>query len=508
LSGVADALGAVQQRIAAASRRGERDQSCAPVLEALAAYWSSDPASFSIPAHKGGRSLDDETLAILGDQPYRDDAPTHKGLDDRSDSYGILSHAYDLAADAFAADEALISTNGTTLSVQTAVVAVTHPGQQVAVARNVHKSVISGLILSGAEPVYVDPVYDEELALSHAVTPEALQATLEAHPDVQAMLAVSPMLTGVAAEVAALADVCHEHGIPLVTDDAWGADFHFHPELPAGSMESGADLAVMSFHKSLTGLMQTSVILVQGDRIDRERLQLAFDGFETTSTSALLIASVDAARRAMATHGEELLGRALAISRDAGMRIDEIDGIRLLGPVLDGRPGVYGRDETKILLDVTGLGITGFQAADWLYEERRVAPEAHDMHHLTFILTVADDQSVADRLVDAMRGLAEAAPELADGDVPELPAVSGLVGDYVMPPREAYLGKTRRVALGDAAGAIAAEPVSPYPPGVPLLVPGQRVHEGHIEFLRTGLAAGMVIKGASDPSLEELRVVA
>jgi arginine decarboxylase len=440
---VTDALAAVQRRIAAAAQRGERDQSCAPLLEALEAYWASDLASFSIPAHKGGRSLDDETLAVLGREPFRGDAPTHKGLDDRADSYGIVSHAYDLAADAFAADEALFSTNGTTLSVQTAVVAATHPGQQVAVARNVHKSALSGLILSGAEPVYVDPVYDDELALSYAVTPEALEATLDAKPGVRAMLAVSPTLTGVAADVARLADVCHDHGIPLIMDDAWGADFHFHPELPRGSMESGADLAVASFHKSLTGLMQTSIILVQGDRIDRERLRLAFDGFETTSTSALLVASMDAARRAMATQGEALLGRTLALSRDTGGRIGDVDGIRVLGPVLDGRPGVFARDETKVVVDVTGLGITGYQAADWLYEQRRVAAEAHDMHHLTFVLTIADDESTADRLVAAVRDLAETAPELAeDGPLPALPPVSQLVGDYVMSPRDAFLGTT------------------------------------------------------------------
>jgi arginine decarboxylase len=505
---VGDELAAVQRRIAAAAEAGELDQACAPMLEALDAYRRSDPASFSIPAHKSGRSLDEETLAIVGDGPYRDDAPAHKGLDDRADSYGIMSHAHDLAAAAFGAEEAMFSTNGSTLSVQIAVVASTHPGQRVAVARNVHKSVVSGLVLSGAEPVYVDPVYDDELAFSHTVTPDALRATLDAHPDVRAMLAVSPTLTGVAADVAGLAEVCHAHDIPLIMDDAWGAEFTFHPELPPGSMEAGADLSIASFHKSLTGLMQTSIILVQGERIDRERLHLAFDGFETTSTSALLVASMDAARRAMALHGEEHLGRALALSRDAGEEIGALPGVRLLGPVLDGRPGVFARDETKIVVDVTGLGITGLQAADWLYEQRRVSPEAHDVHHLTFIITVADDESTADRLVAAMRDLAEAAPELADGPLPQLPPVSGLVGDYVMTPREAYLGTTKRVALEAAAGEIAAEPVSPYPPGVPLLVPGQRVHEGHIEFLRTGLAAGMVVKGVSDPSLEQMRVVA
>jgi arginine decarboxylase len=502
-----DELTGVQQRIAKAAEDGDLDQTRAPLLQALEAYRRVDPVSFSIPAHKGGGSLDDATRSIVGDAPYRDDAPVSKGLDDRASSYQLVSHAYALAADAFGAEQAMFSTNGSTLSIQTAVVAATHPGQQVAVARNVHKSVISGLVLSGAEPAYVDPVYDEELALSHTVTPEALEATLSEHPDIRAMLAVSPTLTGVAADVEGLAEVCHAHGIPLIMDDAWGADFTFHPELPPGSMQAGADLAIASFHKSLTGLMQTSIILIQGDRIDRERLQLAFDGFETTSTSALLVASMDAARRAMALHGEEHLSKALALSRRAASEIGELPGIQVLGPMLDGRRGVFGRDETKIVVDVTALDITGYQAADWLYEERRVGPEAHDLHHLTFIITVGDDDESADRLVAAMRDLAAAAPSLADGELPTLPPVSKLVGDYVMTPREAYLGTTRRVALEDAAGEIAAEPVSPYPPGVPLLVPGQRVHEGHIEFLRTGLGAGMVVKGASDPSMKELRVV-
>src|SRR3954466_7314564 len=504
-----DALAAVQERIQRAAAEGDLDQRRAPMLEALRAYHECEPASFSIPAHKAGRSLDELTLEVLGDGPYRADAPVHKGLDDRVSSYKVQSFAQELAADAFGAEQALFSTNGSTLSVQIAVLATTHPGQEVAVARNVHKSVISGLIVSGAHPVFVDPVYDDEYALAHTVAPQALEAALDRHPDAKAMLAVSPTVAGVAADVAGLAGVCHAHDAALIMDDAWGADFSFHTELPRGSLQSGADLVVASFHKSLTGLMQTSIILVQGERIDMERLQLALDGFETTSTSALLVASMDAARRAMALHGRERLERTLALSRHGGEAIGALPGIRLIGPELDGRPGVADRDETKVTIDVTGLGITGFRAADWLYEQRRVGAELHDLHHLMFLVTVADDDASVERLVAAVSDLVDAAPEIGDGKaLPSLPPVSELVGDYVMTPREAFLGTTRRVALADAAGEIAAEPVSPYPPGVPLLVPGQRVHDGHVEFLQKGLEAGMFFEGVSDPSLEQLRVVA
>src|SRR5215208_3128525 len=439
--GTKDALRIAQDRIAEAVEDGDLDQRRAPLLETLEAYHQCEPVSFSIPAHKGGRSLNETTRVVLGDGPYRGDAPAHKGLDDRTSSYKVQSFAQQLAADAVGADQALFSTNWSTLSVQIAVMAVTHPGQEVLVARNVHKSVISGLILSGAHPVFVDPVYDDEYSLAHAVTPAALADALDAHPDAKAMLTVSPTVAGVAADVEALAEVCHGRDIALIMDDAWGADFPFHPELPPGSMESGADLAIASFHKSLTGLMQTSIILVQGDRIDMERLQLALDGFETTSTSSMLVASMDAARRAMALHGEELLGHALRLSRRGGHEIGELPGVRLLGPELDGRAGVAGRDETMIIIDVTGLGITGFQAADWLYEERRVGAELHDLHHLMFLVTVADDDASVDRLVAAMRDLVDAAPQIAEGkELPTLPPVSELVGDYVMPPREAFVG--------------------------------------------------------------------
>ena len=485
------------------------DQRRAPMLEALEAYHQVEAASFSIPAHKGGGAIDEATRSIIGTDPYRADAPAHKGLDDRVSSYQVLSYAQDLAADAFGAEQALFSTNGSTLSVQIAVLACTHPGEKVAVARNVHKSVVSGLVLSGARPVWVDPVYDEELALAHTVTPEALERALAEQADVKGMLAVSPTAAGVAADVAGLAEVCHAHGIPLMMDDAWGADFTFHPELPPGSMEAGADLAVASFHKSLTGLMQTSIILTQGDRIDMERLRLALDALETTSTSSLLVASMDATRRELALHGEDLIGRALRVARRAGDEVGAIEGVRLLGRELDGRPGVYARDETKVTFDVTGIGITGYQAADWLYENRRIAAELHDMHHVMFLVTIADGDHAIDQLVAGMRALAAAAPDIGGGrEIPSLPPVEQLVGEYVVAPRDAFLGTTRRVKLRRAAGEIAAEPVSPYPPGVPILVPGQRIRSEHVEFLEIGLAAGMYVEGVSDPSLDELRVVA
>ena len=346
-------------------------------------------------------------------------------------------------------------------------------------------------------------------AISDGVPPDALAAALEEHSDARAALCISPTYYGVEADIAGLADVCHRHEMPLLMDDAWGADFHFHPELPAAALDSGADLAIGSFHKSLAGVLQCSVISVKGDRVDAERLRLALDSMETTSTSSLQLASIDAARRQMVLHGEELLGRTLRIARRAADRLRAIPGVGVMDHSVSDRPGAMGLDETKITVDLHDLGISGYDAADWLYEQRRLAVEGVDYRHLMFVVTIGDDNASGDRLVAAMTDLAA----LAEGEHREPLAPMLFIeqlfreAEYPMRPRDAFLGPTRHAKLGDSAGEIAAEPISPYPPGVPAVVPGQRITPDIVEFLQTGIAAGMYVEGAADRSLKEVRVV-
>ena len=485
------------------------DHRRAPILEALEAYHAAHFASFSIPAHKQGRGVDPDALRVLGEAVFRSDVLMHKGLDDRTGSKEVLQSAQKLAADAFGADQTFFSTNGSTLSVQAAVIAAARPGEKILVQRNAHKSAVAGAVLSGAEVVWVDPDIDDERHLGHGVPPDALAAALEEHPDARAALCISPTYYGVEADIAGLADVCHRHDIPLLMDDAWGADFHFHPELPADALDSGADLAIGSFHKSLAGVLQCSVISLKGDRVDAERLRLALDSMETTSTSSLQLASIDAARRQMVLHGEELLGRTLRIARRAADRLRALPGLGVMDHSVSDRPGATGLDETKITVDLHDLGISGYDAADWLYEQRRLAVEGVDYRHLMFVVTIGDDDASGDRLVAAMTDLAALAEREHREPLAPLLFTEQLFreAEYPMRPRDAFLGATRHAKLGDSAGEIAAEPISPYPPGVPAVVPGQRITPDIIEFLQTGIAAGMYVEGAADPSLKEVRVV-
>jgi arginine/lysine/ornithine decarboxylase len=485
------------------------DHQRAPILEALEAYHAAGYASYCIPAHRQGRAIGADTGRVLGADTFRNDVLLHKGLDDRTGSKQVLQDAQKLAADAFGADQTFFSTNGSTLSVQAAVIAAARPGEKILVQRNAHKSAVAGAALSGADVVWVDCDIDDERRLGHAVVPETLEAALAEHPDARAALCISPTYYGVAADIRGLADVCHRHDIPLLMDDAWGADFHFHPELPDGALECGADLAIGSFHKSLGGLLQSSVISVTGDRVDVERLQLALDSMETTSTSSLQLASIDAARRQMVLHGQDLLGRTLRIAREVADRLRAIPGLGLMGRTVTERPGAAGLDETKITVDLHHLGINGYDAADWLYAQRRVAVEGADYRHLMFLVAIGDDDTSVDPLVTAMTDLAAKARSENRPPLAPLPFTEQLFREaqYPIRPRDAFLGPTHHAKLGDSAGEIAAEPISPYPPGVPAVVPGQRITPDIIDFLQTGIAAGMYVEGASDPSLKEVRVV-
>src|SRR5436305_5174339 len=348
-------------------RRGpvRKDQSAVPIADALEAYWDRGMLTFSIPAHNGGRGPAPEFTRWAGADVARVDVPMSHGVDTRDRAWGVQSTAQELFAEAVGAKQTFFSTNGSSLSVHVAIMAVAGPGETIVMARNGHKSSFAGLIMSGARPVYVDPYYDEELEIAHGVLAHDLARTLDAHPEAKAALVFTPSYYGTTADVKALAEACHQRDIPLVTDDAWGLDYALsgHPDLPEGSLAQGSDLAIGSVHKTLTGLSQTSVLSVGSDRIDMERLQLCFELEESTSSSALLLSSIDGARRQFVRDGRGLLDRALASARLMRERIArEVPGVHVVSTEeLASRPGVIGVDPTHVLIETAPAGLTGYR---------------------------------------------------------------------------------------------------------------------------------------------------
>jgi arginine/lysine/ornithine decarboxylase len=447
-------------------------------------------------------SLEDERVHGA----FHADIAMANGVDNRHQAWKVQATAQELAAEAFGADQTLFSTGGSTLSVHAAMSAVVGPGDTIAVARNLHKSAASGLIHTGSRPLWIEPDYDEEWEVAHCVTAEAVHATLAAHPETKAVFVVSPTYYGVAGDVAAIADACHAHDVPLVTDDAWGTLFPFHPDLPPGAIHSGADLAIGSVHKTLSGLSQTSFLSMQGTRVDASRLQLAFENFESSSSSALLVSSIDAARRQFVQHGERLIGGALELASELRDAIAAIPGLDVMGDDVLRRPGASGFNPLHVSFDVTGLGITGYHASDWLRGHHSLTIELADHRRLMALISFADGRSAIQRLIDALQDLAASHDRDGSG-VPQLPPAPQLPTDVAMTPRDAFYAPTRMVATEDAAGEIAAEMICPYPPGIPIIVPGERFTEAVIEYARQGAAAGFFVEGVVDPSLSKVRIV-
>jgi arginine/lysine/ornithine decarboxylase len=484
------------------------DHSRVPVIEALQEFRRRGDVVYGPPGHKQGRGVDPRVLEVVGEGVFASDVLSLNGLDDRRQSQGVLEQAQELMADAVHADTAFFSTCGSSLSVKTAIMSVAGPGEKLLISRNAHKSVIAGVIVSGIEPVWVHPHFDEELMLAHPPEPDDVRRALAENPDAKGMLLITPTDWGTCADIAGVAEVCHAAGVPLIVDEAWGAHLPFHPDLPAWGMDAGADLVVTSVHKMGAAVEQSSVFHLQGDLVDPTVLKQREDLLGTTSSSSLVYLTLDGWRRQMVEQGAELLGAALKRAARLRAAIDGMDGLALMGREVV-RPGAaFDLDPLVFTIDVRPLGISGYQAGDWLRAACRVDIGSADACRISARLTHADDDTTVDLLIAALGRLVQAAPSMERQAPVDLPAPRSLELENALLPRDAFFGRVQQVPVGEAAGRIAAEIVSPYPPGVPVLAPGERISQDAIDYLTSGVAAGMLIPDAADPKMTTLRVVA
>ncbi|PZT70241.1 ornithine decarboxylase [Streptomyces sp. SW4] len=485
------------------------DHSRAPVLEALAEYRREGRLAFTPPGHKQARGADPAVREVLGDAVFLGDVLATGGLDDRLTRGRVLQRAQELMADAVHAEHTFFSTCGSSLSVKAAMLAVAGPHEKLLIGRDAHKSVVSGLILSGIEPVWVEPRWDAGRHLAHPPSAAGFERAFAAHPDAKGALVTSPTPYGASADLRAVAEVCHRRSRPLIVDEAWGAHLPFHPDLPSWAMDAGADICVTSIHKMGSGLEQGSVFHLQGDLVPPKLLGMRADLLGTTSPSALIFAGLDGWRRQMALRGREIMGATLDLAAEVRAAVEEIDGLHV-----DGRADYCGPgraddfDPLPVVIDLDGLGISGFQAADWLRERRGVVAHLTDHRRIGAQITHGDDRETTRELLSALKDLAAAAPGLGPAPEVAVPSPSGLRMEQVMLPRDAFFGPTEDVPLDRAAGRVAAEMITPYPPGIPAVLPGERLTDPVLRYLRSGLAAGMYLPDPSDPDLRTVRVVA
>jgi arginine/lysine/ornithine decarboxylase len=484
------------------------DHSRVPVLEALQEFRRRGDVVFGPPGHKQGRGVDPRVADVMGMDVFRSDVLSLNGLDDRRQSQGVLSQAQDLMADAVGAEQAFFSTCGSSLSVKTAMLAVAGPGEKLLLSRNAHKSVIAAVVVNGVEPIWVHPKFDAARHIAHPPEPDDVRRRLREHPDAKGMLLITPTEWGTCADIRGVARVCHDFDVPLIVDEAWGAHLPFHPDLPAWGMDADADLVVTSVHKMGGAIEQSSVFHLQYDRVSPDVLKQREDLLGTTSASSLVYAALDGWRRQMVEQGHELLGAALRRAERIRAAAGDLPGLRPMGKevVEEGLAAEF--DPLKIVIDVRELGISGMQAAEWLRAHRHVDVGGSDTCRISASITHADDDDTEKTLVDALRALTEGSDTIERQSSVHLPESSELELEQAVLPREAFFGPAENVPAERAAGRIAAEMISPYPPGVPVVAPGEVITDAVVDYLRSGVAHGVLIPDAADPALDTFRVVA
>ena len=484
-------------------------QSDTPYLDALRAYAARDPGRFHVPGHKGGAGADPGLVEAFGERVFALDIPALTYGIDVGDDPTPFRAAQSLAAEAWGARRTWWLVNGASQGNHVALLTLGHRGHRVVTQRNAHSSTIDALVMSGLRPTFVSPELDPELHIAHCLTPEGLDRALEETPDAVGATVVSPTYFGAVADVAGLTEVAHAHGVPLVVDEAWGAHLGFHEELPAPALSLGADLVISSIHKVVGSLTQSAMIhLGHGDLIEEGVVDRCVTLVESTSPNGLLFASLDAARRSAATRGRELVGEtlgALTRTRDA---IREIPGLDVVDERLAGAPGVFDYDPLRLAVDVRGTRRSGYELSRRLREEHDVIMELAGENVMVAVYGMGEDAGAAsERLLAALRGVVEA-PSADDPDAEGvLFAPPPPWGELVMTPREAFLGPQEVVSARDAVGRVASESLAAYPPGIPNVLPGERLTAETLAYIEQTIAHGGSLRGASDRALRTLRVV-
>lgn len=466
---------------------GGLDQSQAPLFEALMQYGKRVTAPFHVPGHKMGKAAPSVLQQVMGQGALRMDLTEAPGLDDLHAPEGVIAEAQALAAAAFGAAHSFFLVGGTTAGLHGLILAACRPGDVLAVPRNAHRSVLGALILSGAQPAWVRVAFHDTVDVATRIDPASLRASL---PGAKAALLVHPTYYGMTGDLAAEISLVHQAGLPALVDEAHGAHFAFHPALPPSALMCDADGVVQSIHKTGGSLTQSSMChLGKESRLSAHRVAEMLRLVQSTSPSYLLMASLDLARRDLALHGEAMWDRALALARQARNRLQEERGIAVCDT----------DDPTKLLINVSGRGLTGFQAAEWLWSQG-VAVESAGLRYLLAVVTPGDSQASIEALTGALAALPEGPGAPPMPPEPPWPEV-------VMPPREAFLGPKESVPLSQAAGRIAAELAAPYPPGIPVVAPGERLTADVVRYLQEAVRAGHHLQGPADPHLRWIQVV-
>lgn len=449
--------------------------------------------------------MEQEFRSFIGENALSIDLINIAPLDDLHRPSGVIKEAQDLAAEAFGADFTFFSVQGTSGAIMTMILSVCGPGDKIIVPRNIHKSVMAAIIFAGAKPIFVSPTMDPNLGIAHGITTRSVKRALEIHPDTKAVLVINPTYFGICANLKEIVDLVHSYDIPVLVDEAHGVHIHFHEALPLSAMQAGADMAATSVHKLGGSLTQSSVLNVRTGRVNPAKVQSIISMLTTTSTSYLLLASLDTARKQLALNGHKLAEKALQLAKSARERINRIQGLYCFGEEIIGTEAAFDYDPTKLTIHVRKLGITGYEAENWLREQYNIEVELSDLYNILCLITPGDSEETTNILIHALEQLAKLNDKQRTAGeivvkVPEIPHLS-------LSPRDAFYADSEMIPFRESAGRIIAEFIFVYPPGIPILLPGEVISQENIDYIVEHLDVGLPVQGPEDKNLQYLKVI-
>ncbi len=477
------------------------DQNQAPIYEGLIKLRKKRIVPFDVPGHKRGRG-NPELVELLGEKCVGIDVNSMKPLDNLGHPISIIRDAEELAADAFGAAHAFLMIGGTTSSVQTMILSTCKAGDKIILPRNVHKSAINALVLCGAIPIYIEMSVDPKIGIALGLENDRVAQTIKEHPDAKAILINNPTYYGICSDLKGLTKMAHEAGMLVLVDEAHGAHLHFTDKLPISAMDAGADMAAVSMHKSGGSLTQSSILLI-GEQMNPEYVRQIINLTQSTSASYLLMSSLDISRRNLVLRGKESFEKVIELSEYARREINAIGGYYAYSKELIDGVSVCDFDVTKLSVYTQGIGLTGIEVYDLLRDEYDIQIEFGDIGNILAYISIGDRIQDIERLVGALADI----KRLYSRDGKDLIAGEYIQPELVLSPQEAFYSERRSLTLDESVGQVCGEFVMCYPPGIPILAPGERITREIVNYIQFAKERGCSLQGTEDPEVNHINVI-
>lgn len=477
-------------------------QQKAPIHEALLRHKSNRVVPFDVPGHKGGRG-NRELTEFLGENCLKVDVNSMKPLDNLCHPTSVIREAEMIAADAFGAKAAFFIVNGTTASVQGMIMSVCKAGDKIIMPRNVHRSAINALVVCGAVPVYVNPGVNRDLGIPLGMSLADVKAAITDNPDAKAILVNNPTYYGICSDLRGIVDFAHEHGVKVLVDEAHGTHFYFGEDMPVSAMEAGADMAAVSMHKTGGSLTQSSFLLC-GEGVNPHHVRQVINLTQTTSGSYLLLVSLDIARKNLSLNGKELFKKTVEIAEYARGEINKLGGYYAFGKELIDNESVYDFDPTKLSVHTRNMGLAGIEVYDLLRDEYDIQIEFGDISNFLAIISAGDRNLEIERLIASLSEILRLYGKEDKSDMFDHEYINP---DVVFAPQQAFYSSKKSLPIRKTVGQICGEFVMCYPPGIPILAPGERITEEIVNYILYAKGKGCLLTGTEDMSVNHINVV-